>query len=78
MAAHRLRRGERILDIQAAEGALEGYRVRSLEEGAESASMVHDAPPADYTGRWAEENGELRVAPAVDVLLARARKRRKA
>jgi hypothetical protein len=76
MAAHRLRRGEKLLDIQAAEGSLEGYRVRSLEEGAESARVVHDAPPQGYTGRWPEEHGELRLAPAVDALLARMRKLR--
>ncbi|MCA1813706.1 MAG: hypothetical protein LC624_07115 [Halobacteriales archaeon] len=76
MAAHRMRRGQRLLEVQAAEGPLEGYRTISLEEGGATGAMVHDGPPEGYTGRWAQEHGELRVAPAVDALLARMRKLR--
>lgn len=76
MAAHRLRRDEKLLELQAAEGPVEGYRVRSMRGGAEADRVVHDEVPAGYTMRSAQEHGELRLAPAVDALLARARAQR--
>lgn len=77
MAAKRLAPGERLLDIRAAIEDVEGYEVHSRKAGeAPARGVLTDLPPEHYVERMQERNGEVRVAPLVDVLLARLRAKR--
>lgn len=76
MAARRLRPGEELLDIQAAEH-VEGYQVHSRRrDAAPERRVLSDAPPRRFVTRLPDENGEVRVSPLVDAMVLRLRARR--
>lgn len=75
MAAKRLAKGERLLDVRAAEG-IEGYEVHTQLDGEARRSLLADIPPANYVEALPAQNGEVRVSGLVEKLFRRLRAQR--
>jgi hypothetical protein len=76
VAAQRLKPGEKLIELRAADG-IDGYEVHTQgSDGAARYSRLSDVPPSQHMEVLPHEHGEVRLSLVVEKLFRRLRAQR--